>query len=862
MIALLRPLSLRQLRKHPARLGLMVLSVALGVAAWTATHVLDRTLGGAVTSASSPLPGSGGLQVSGGELGVPVELASKIRAVPGVGGVRPILIRRVLVTRPIRREALMLGVVGVGEASKEFGEDLAIQSAPAGEVARGVLAGGKPILLGQGLSDELPQTEKTLDVLIDGRTHKLARAGVVKGRGPMASLGGSVLVADLATAGGLAGSNGRVSRMDVALVPGSDPATVRKAIAAAIGTAGEVRTPEDHSDRMQEAIETLRLGFALCGLGALGLALLLTAGSFSVGIAERRREVGLLRALGAERSQVGGLFLCEAAVLGAVGSGLGLPLGYAIARLASGSVLQAVGDVFVAVEAKTPELEPATALGAFAAGVFTTIVAALVPTIRAATREPLASLDAAPASSRRTSRRLTLVAPTITLSIAAASFTFSPEGSGVRIYLPIALGILAVILAIPLVTATAARLLRPLAGRLLGPAGWLAADRLIQHPSGDGFAIASLVGGVALILQTGGVIHGNEQAIRHWVETCIAGDVFVTSGGPLSASGRTHPMDPDLSRRIHETLPRSRPVPLSFRRLPWLHGGRETRVMVLALDARAYVNANVDREPPLGDLELYRRLSEPGTALVSENFSALYGVGVGDAIELPGAGGPLRLKVVGTVLDFASSRGQVTVDRAQFAGALGIDGVDVFSVSLPPGPGRAAEIDAAVEALAKAPWAAERALVVVPWSHLRDHILGMVGRLYGVAYVQEVAAAIVAALGVATALLISVLQRRRELGLMRAVGATKAQAFAVLLGEAGLMGLIGAGAGVALGFALEWYVLRVVLLEETGFNFPVLFPATHAATVAALGIGVALLAGVGPALRAGRLRVADAIAYE
>ena len=862
MTALLRTLSLRQLRKHPARLGLMVLSVALGVAAWTATHTLDRTLGGAVAAASAPLPGSGGLQVSGGELGVPVDLVPTIRNVPGVAGARPLLIRRVLITKPIRREALLLGVVGANEASREFGDDLTIEAASASEVARGALTGAMPVLYGEGLSGELPQAEKHIEILLDGKTRKLTKAGIVRAHGAVAALGGSVIVADLVTAGILAGTKGRVSRIDVTLEPGSDQTSVRAAIAAALGGRAEVQTPEDHSDRMQEALETLRLGFSLCGLGALGLALLLTAGSFSVGIAERRREVGLLRALGAERSQVGGLFLAEAAVLGAAGSLIGVPLGYAIARLACGSLLQAVGDVFTALDTRTPQLDASTAAWACAAGVLTTVAAALVPTVRAARREPLASLDAATASVRRTSRVFTLGLPVCTLAASVLVFTFGARDSGVRAYGSLALGVVAVILAIPLLTSAVSRILRPVAGKCLGPAGLLAADRLIQHPSGGGYAIASLVGGIALILQTGGVIHGNEAAIRHWVETCIAGDVFVTSGGPLSASGRTHPMDPDLSRQIVSVLPQARPVPLSFRRLPWVHGGRETRIMVLALDAQSYVRANIDREPPLGDLELYRRLSEPGTALVSENFSALYGVGVGDSIELPGVAGPLKLRVVGTVLDFASSRGQVTVDRSRLAEAFGIDGVDVFSVSLPRGPDRRAGIDAAVESLAKAPWAAEKALVVVPWSHLRDHILGMVGRLYGVAYVQEIAAAVVAALGVATALLISVLQRRRELGLMRAVGATRDQAFAVLLGEAAIMGVIGAAAGVALGFALEWYVLRVLLLEETGFNFPVVFPASHAATVAALGVAVAIFAGLGPAFRAGRLRIADAIAYE
>jgi putative ABC transport system permease protein len=184
--------------------------------------------------------------------------------------------------------------------------------------------------------------------------------------------------------------------------------------------------------------------------------------------------------------------------------------------------------------------------------------------------------------------------------------------------------------------------------------------------------------------------------------------------------------------------------------------------------------------------------------------------------------------------------------------------VDVFSVTTPAQAG----VGPLGQAIAQAPWAAEQALVVLPREALRRHILGMVGRLYGVAYVQEIAAAVVAGLGVAMALLISVLQRRRELGLLRAVGATPGQAVGVVLAEAVLMAVVGLASGLVLGMALEWYVLRVVLLEETGFLFPVRLPWAHAAMVAALGTAGALIAGLGPARRAARLRIAEAIAYE
>src|SRR5690606_11853127 len=105
-------------------------------------------------------------------------------------------------------------------------------------------------------------------------------------------------------------------------------------------------------------------------------------------------------------------------------------------------------------------------------------------------------------------------------------------------------------------------------------------------------------------------------------------------------------------------------------------------------------------------------------------------------------------------------------------------------------------------------------------------------------------------------------QRRRELGLLRAVGATRTQVLRSVLAEAGLMGLIGAGIGLLVGLVLEWYVIRILILDEAGFLFPVALPWGQAVVVALLAIALPLVVGIWPALQASRVRIAEAIAYE
>jgi putative ABC transport system permease protein len=145
---------------------------------------------------------------------------------------------------------------------------------------------------------------------------------------------------------------------------------------------------------------------------------------------------------------------------------------------------------------------------------------------------------------------------------------------------------------------------------------------------------------------------------------------------------------------------------------------------------------------------------------------------------------------------------------------------------------------------------------------LRGHVVQMVRQLYGVAYAQLGMVGLVTALGVLTALLISVIQRTRELGLLRAVGASQWQVLRSVLAEAVLMGAIGTVIGVLLGLPIQWYVVQIILFEEGGFAFPVVLPWKEAGVIAAIAVIVATLAGLLPAVHAGRLRIAEAIAYE
>ena len=216
----------------------------------------------------------------------------------------------------------------------------------------------------------------------------------------------------------------------------------------------------------------------------------------------------------------------------------------------------------------------------------------------------------------------------------------------------------------------------------------------------------------------------------------------------------------------------------------------------------------------------------------------------------------MNLTVIGIGRDYSWSQGTIFVDRKIYSELFDDNLVDAYHVFFR----KDADFDATYERVRQ--FADREQLLVQDRPSVQLYLAGVIDRLFRVAYLQQFIVAVVAALGVVTSLLISVLQRRRELGLLRAVGATQPQVLKSVLAEAMFMGILGMLLGFALGLPMEWYVLRVFMREETGFVFDLLVPWKEALGIGVVSVVTATAAGLIPALHAVRLRIPDAIAYE
>jgi len=861
MLALHRTLGWRYLRQRWSRAALVIASIALGVATLVATRILNQCMTQAAHGNATPLGGSADLILSNTDHGVRRDLVDELRKahLPGIIDVQPLVFGRVSLPQmendAEKRQALLIGVDLSEEtaSSNAWGVHTTLNDSMGAKLA--VLAGCKPVFVGRELAAALPGGIDRVQVRrAAGQVSTLAGLGTVDAHGPAANLGGNVLVMRLNDAAALVFSEpGLVSRIDLRLTPEADRAEIQRRVRELVGDRAEVRSPEANDKAVRDVMAGLELGFLLGGLGALVVGLFLVYNALSVTVAERRHDIGILRSLGATRGQVARLFAGEAALLGLTGALLGVPLGYGMALAASGPLQRVISDVLLPMGNQRLPLTASTIVISMLAGIVTALVAAVVPALRAASQEPADAVRRAPLLHGWRWRGLQIA---ISGLVIGAGFAFMAMAEllpqRVGSFGGIVLVLIGTLLATPLLAEGAARLLGPATRRCLGIEGRLAADNLARSPGRTGLVIAALAAGVALIFETAGLTLSSERAILAWINDSLSADLFVTCSSPVASGGQSQPIDEKIGTWIEE-LPEVKAImPVRFRRLDF----NDTIVFMIALDAVKYRSLTEGHTGVRGQ-ELFPRLAEPGTCLVSENFALLHKVKVGDTITLRGPHGPVGLRVLGTVLDYSWNRGTVIMERAHYKEQFKDPMIDALDIYLQPG----VNLETARETIARR-FGAEHSLVVMTQDELRAIVIGMVRRLYGLAYAQELVVGLVAALGVVTALLISVLQRRRELGLLRAVGASRGQVLRSVLAEAVLMGIIGSAIGLLIGLPLEWYAVRVILLEETGFSFPVIVPWTAAALVVGLAVGTATLAGLGPALHAMRLRIPEAIAYE
>ena len=844
-------LAWRSLRARPARSILTIVGVALGVGVLFAALATNDGIDRSVDRTVRDLVGRAELRVAAfSESGLSQTTLTAIRATPGVAVAAPRIERRTFITTPIGTGPAVRPPVTVLAIDPEVdpsihdltGSEALGNTSPPGALIPRHLADSDGLGIGSTI---------TLGGVGDPTASTVTVIGILPGDGPLVGAEGRTVVIGMSEAQVVFGDIG-LTEIDLTIGAGATADGIASALEGRLTSEPYVLSrPADLAASLRASTADFQATTALVAAVALFASAFLIFNTVSMTIAERIREVALLRAAGATRRQIEILVLIQALVLGILGSILGIVVGAGLAFVMAGYV-----QGIAAVPLDGLSVPPAGIVLVLALGIAVTGAAALGPAFRAARVAPMEALRAQPAFAAGEGRARLGWFVVVFGVVALAGIATWPRDAA-SIAAPRSLIVYAILLG---ATALSPFVLGPL-GRLAGiPFGWilrveerLARAAVARERSRTALTVGALLVGVAMIVALGSVAETARRAAGAWIEEVVPGDEIVTSIVPaaIDASG------PVTQLSAVSGVARVTPI-----------GTFGVAYRGVRLDAAALTGANLLADGRLvftsGDrTSALNGLDAGGTAILPRSQADRLGLRVGDSmhftIESPGgAGGGVSgtdLRVTGIVERTLPGRTGETilVGWSDATTLFGVLGADSFAIRFIPGAEAAARplLDAQARQLALEPSTLDA---------VRGAIGDALNQVFSLFDALTVIAILVAGLGIVNTLSMNVLERIREIGILRAIGMTRRQIWRMVVVEAGVLGVVGvvlgSVAGLAAGTAL------VALSAGTGGSWALAVPWATIGLAAVFGVAVAMLAAYYPARIASGISIVRAVQFD
>lgn len=833
----------RSLVVRPLRSLLTVIGIGLGVALLLAALATDAGIDGAIHRTVHQLIGQADLRVEGfTDRGLSASSVEAIAGTPGVAVSTAILERRTYpapdpLAPPSATLPAPVTVLGIDPTTYPELHDLDLAAGRDLERADEVgaliterMARETGLELGDAIALQGADGPRSGPIV-----------GILAGDGPLATTDGRTVILGTAEAGALFGTDA-VSRVDIGIGGDTTPASVTSELEARLTAEPFVAST---ADDLAASIRGSTLDFQ--ATTALIAALALFGGAFlifntlSMTVAERTREVGLLRAAGATRRQVNGIVLTQALAMGLAGSAFGVLLGAFVAAFVAGSLRQ---TAIVPIDG--PNLTLGTIGLSVMVGVAVTLAAALEPADRAGRIPPIEALRPVGTGPAVRARLGWLVVVFVAITIAALVVWSSTVGAGDAVrWLAVSAILLGVTLLTPLLLGPLGTV-ASLPFRLVAPgAVRLTRGALVRDRSRTTLTVGALTIGLAMIVALGGMAQDARRAATAWLAGVVPGDVVATSIRPIGAD---EPVRNDLAGASGV----ARVSPLA---------AFEVAYRGLRLDASAVVGADLLADGRLTFVDGERTaalngLDAGGSTVLPRSLADSLGLRVGDDLAFPvGGGREVRLRVVGVVERTIPGRNgeSILVGWPDASGGFGVAGADAFAVRFATG---ASEVDRAVlGAIATAD-----ALETHPVDRMAGAVDAALSRVFGLFDALALVVVMVAGLGIVNTLTMNVYERVREIGVLRSAGMTRPQVWRMVVVEAGVLGVAGAILGCLAGLVAGQVMIG--LAGSGGLKLPFEPDWRTILAAAVFGIAIAMLASVWPARQAARVSIVRAVQFE
>ncbi len=841
-------LSWKEFRSRPVRTLLTLSSIVIGVGAVVSVWLTIENTRAAQKSMLQAVSGRTSLEVQAeGGTAFDGDVLETIRALPGVQLATGVIRRNTVMfygqpeeAEEARSKKKVKGqFIGVDPAlDKEFREYHLVEGAMLGDAEQ--------ILVDKDFAKSLGLH---LGGVVRFSTHSGLRqatvVGLVEPHSGSSVLQGGLVVLPIQLAQRWSKAQGRFDAIQILATQKTEVAELGDRIREVVPDGLKVQVPSLQNELGNESTRSMEQGLKLASAFSLIIAIFIIYNTFQMNVGERRRQLGILRALGTTRKQIEKMIVLEGLVLGIVGTLLGWVLGYFATRWLSGATSTLTDLEIANYQIAWTPFEASAGLGISVA-----LAGAYFPAKRASRLSPSEAMRVVSSGELEPSNRSLAVFGALLSTLGLIVLMLCIRGS---IHIDHAITgcvafLLGLVIALPTFLEPATKLVIRCFGGWLGVEGWLAQRQLMRNRGRSSLTIGVLFIALSFGLGMACTILDNIDDVRKWSEEALVGDFFVRATMPSMATGQAADMPLGLVERIKSIDGVKDVETLRF-------VSARTGNFAVVVVAREFLVAgrklfDVIHGAPEAIFEGLQR----GDIVIGSVLAERAKLKLDDELSLETQSGTVSLKIVGIANDYVAAGLTVYMNRKQAEELLKIEGNDAIIVDTQLG--KTAIVETALRSICDT-----EGLILQSQNELlriiRDKVDRTVSGLWGLLALGS----LIAAFGLVNTLSMNILEQTAEIGMLRVVAMTRSQVRKTVFSQALLMGLIGLIPGVFAGLFIA-YLLSLSLLPTTGHDVSFVFRPWLMIGMFFVELAVVVVASLIPAERAARISVSKAMQFQ
>jgi putative ABC transport system permease protein len=847
---LLRKITLPHLCLNKMRTSLSLLGIVLGVSVFIAVQIAIHTSIESFNATVDHVSGKANLQITSSGRGFSEEVYLKVKKVPGVTAATPVIQFISKIDEPIGEPLYILGIdIFSDQQFRNY------QSYDPTEEDLQFLKDPKAIAITEKLASRHGLKKgDVLPLIFGSKKVDLTITHLLRMEGPAKSLEGNFGLMDIASAQEALDKVGLIDRIDLIVEKSSGLDRVEKELKKVMPSGTEIRRPETRSGQIEKMVSAFHLNLTALSLISLVVGMFLIYNAVSISVIQRRREIGMLRALGVTRSQILGLFLCEAGLIGGFGSLIGLGVGIGLAKVMLFFVSRTITALYIIVKTEHLVISPFILAGGFGIGLAASILSAIGPAreaSRIAPREAL-SLGTLETKVKIHVTHLSLIGIILLLLSLLFALQKPIQQKPIFGFLSALLIIIGIAFMIPSIVILLNRLLAPFIHRLFGVEGKLAGRYIQDSLARTVITIAALMTALSMLISISIMILSFRKTVDLWVEQSINGDVFIFPGS-YSLTGYSALLPLEVSREL-PSLPGVKAVD-SFRALDVEYQGQPA--VIAAVNGQVFLYLKTIRFTKGNSRQILQSFASGQSILVTESFSLRHQVNPGDRIRLNTPAGEQNFLVSGVFYDYSTDWGMILMEKKLFQSLW--DDETLHSAGIYLDEGVSPE---AFKNFFRDKYSKSYQVFIISHRELRNEILKVFDQTFAITYSLEFIAIFVAFLGIINSLSALITERQRDIGILRAVGGFQKQVQKTVLIEAAMIGFFSHILGLIAGFLLSLLLIHVINKQSFGWTIQFSVPLWSLIQFWLMVMMVSILAGFIPARRAAKMNAVDTLRME